>query len=94
MLYYHHVVLPSCCTRKKCSPVCVLGSQDGRLHVWASDSGQKIATMDGNHPGPTKCVKFNPKFMMIASACTNMVSPGSHISRYSTATYYTQRNYI
>ena len=52
----------------------VTGSQDGRIHVWASDSGHKVAVLEGNHPGPTKCVRFNPKYMMIGSACTNMVS--------------------
>lgn len=50
------------------------GAQDGRVHVWASDSGHKIITLEGNHPGPTKCIGFNPKYMMLASACTNMVS--------------------
>ncbi|XP_031570854.1 WD repeat-containing protein 82-like [Actinia tenebrosa] len=48
------------------------GSQDGRIHIWASDSGHKVVTLDGNHPGPTKCMAFNPKYMMLASACTNM----------------------
>mgnify|MGYP001795593071 CR=1 FL=1 len=52
----------------------ITGSQDGRIHVWASDSGHKVAVLEGSHPGPTKCVRFSPKYMMIASACTNMVS--------------------
>lgn len=42
--------------------------------MWAADSGQKVAVLDGNHPGPTHCVKFNPKFMMMTTACTNVVS--------------------
>ena len=50
------------------------GSQDGRVHVWGSDSGQKLTVLEGNHPGPIQCVGFNPKYMMLASACTNMVS--------------------
>ncbi|EDO40534.1 predicted protein, partial [Nematostella vectensis] len=50
----------------------ISGSQDGKVHFWASDSGHKISTLEGNHPGSTRCVKFNPKFMMLASACTNM----------------------
>ena len=58
------------------SLLCLLtGSQDGRVHVWGSDSGQKLTVLEGNHPGPIQCVGFNPKFMMLASACTNMVSP-------------------
>jgi WD40 repeat protein len=52
----------------------VTGSKDGRIHVWAADSGQKVAVLDGNHPGPTHCVKFNPKFMTMTTACTNVVS--------------------
>lgn len=48
------------------------GSQDGRVHVWGSDSGQKLTVLEGNHPGPIQCISFNPKFMMLASACTNM----------------------
>ncbi|CAH3042138.1 unnamed protein product [Porites evermanni] len=55
------------------SLLCLLtGSQDGRVHVWGSDSGQKLTVLEGNHPGPIQCVGFNPKFMMLASACTNM----------------------
>ena len=50
------------------------GSKDGRVHMWAADSGQKVAVLDGNHPGPTHCVKFNPKFMTMTTACTNVVS--------------------
>ena len=54
-----------------------VGSKDGRVHVWAADSGQKVAVLDGNHPGPTHCVKFNPKFMTMTTACTNVVSKSS-----------------
>lgn len=50
----------------------ISGAKDGRVHVWAADSGQKVAVLDGNHPGPTHCVKFNPKFMMMTTACTNV----------------------
>ena len=42
--------------------------------MWAADSGQKVTILDGNHPGPTQCVKFNPKFMTMTTACTNIVS--------------------
>ena len=41
--------------------------------MWASDSGQKLTVLEGNHPGPIQCIGFNPKYMMLASACTNMV---------------------
>lgn len=42
--------------------------------MWGSDSGQKLTVLEGNHPGPIQCMGFNPKYMMLASACTNMVS--------------------
>ena len=41
--------------------------------MWGSDSGQKLTVLEGNHPGPIQCLVFNPKYMMLASACTNMV---------------------
>lgn len=47
------------------------GSQDGHLHVWSVKTGHKIAVLEGNHPNPIACVAFNPKYMMIASACNN-----------------------
>ena len=49
------------------------GSSDGKVHVWATDSGKKITVLDANHPGSVQNVKFNPKYMMLASTCTNMV---------------------
>lgn len=48
------------------------GSTDGRVHVWNADTGFKICSLQGDHPGPIQCVQFNPKYMMLASACTNM----------------------
>lgn len=48
------------------------GSTDGRVHVWNADSGFKVCVLNGDHPGPIQCVQFNPKYMMLASACTNM----------------------
>lgn len=50
------------------------GSSDGKVHVWSADSGKKVAVLDGLHPSACQNVKFNPKFMMIATACTNLVS--------------------
>lgn len=48
------------------------GSTDGRVHVWNADTGYKVCVLNGDHPGPIQCVQFNPKYMMLASACTNM----------------------
>lgn len=59
--------------------ICVLtvfnfaGSEDGRVHVWSTESGMKVAVLDGKHPGPINTLQFNPRFMTFASACTNMV---------------------
>lgn len=55
---------------------CVLGSEDGKIHVWNAESGMKVALLDGKHTGPITCLQFNPKFMTFASACSNMVSLG------------------
>lgn len=48
------------------------GASDGRIHVWATDSGKKITVLEGNHPGPVQNVRFNPRYMMMVSTCTNM----------------------
>lgn len=48
------------------------GSTDGRVHVWNADTGYKVCVLQADHPGPVQCVQFNPKYMMLASACTNM----------------------
>ena len=42
--------------------------------MWSADTGERITVLDGGHPGPTHCVQFNPKLMMMATACTSMVS--------------------
>ena len=55
-----------------------LGSTDGRIHCWNTETGLKLAVLGGDHTGPVQCVQFNPKYMMLATACTSMVS---YISR-------------
>lgn len=55
----------------------ILGSEDGKIHVWNAESGMKVALLDGKHTGPITCLQFNPKFMTFASACSNMVRRGS-----------------
>lgn len=49
------------------------GSEDGRVHMWSTESGMKVAVLDGKHQGPISSLQFNPRNMMFASACTNMV---------------------
>jgi len=44
------------------------------VHVWSAETGERVTVLDGGHPGPTSCVQFNPKLMMMATACTSMVS--------------------
>ncbi|XP_069792699.1 WD repeat-containing protein 82 isoform X2 [Narcine bancroftii] len=50
----------------------MIGSEDGKVHVWNAESGLKVAVLDGKHTGPVSCLQFNPKFMTFASACSNM----------------------
>jgi len=48
------------------------GSEDGTIHVWQTLSGKEIAVWNG-HAGSVDVVQWNPKTMMVASACTNLV---------------------
>jgi len=67
----------------------VSGSLDGRILIWdiqslptiPSEERKKlwkplrihpVTTLDG-HPGPSRCVKFNPRFAMMCSAGTELV---------------------
>uniref|UniRef100_A0A4W4EJM1 Twinfilin n=1 Tax=Electrophorus electricus TaxID=8005 RepID=A0A4W4EJM1_ELEEL len=56
----------------------MIGSEDGKIHVWNAESGMKVAVLDGKHTGPVTCLQFNPKFMTFASACSNMLVLGAH----------------
>ncbi|XP_068599103.1 twinfilin-2-like [Brachionichthys hirsutus] len=51
----------------------MIGSEDGRVHVWSTESGMKVAVLDGKHPGPINTLQFNPRYMTFASACSNML---------------------
>jgi COMPASS component SWD2 len=42
------------------------------VHVWNADTGFKVCVLNGDHPNPVQCVQFNPKYMMLVSACTNL----------------------
>lgn len=33
----------------------------------------QVCVLNADHTGPVQCVQFNPKYMMLASGCTNMV---------------------
>lgn len=50
------------------------GSLDGCLHIWSANRGSKVTFLRPERPSPepVQCVMFNPKYMLIASACTKM----------------------
>lgn len=48
------------------------GSTDGMLRIWKVDSGFELCKIRGDCSLPVQCVKFNPRYMMIASTCKNM----------------------
>lgn len=48
------------------------GSTDAKIHVWNAENGKKTTELVSAHTGPIQCVQFNPKYMMLSSACTNM----------------------
>ncbi|XP_077429524.1 WD repeat-containing protein 82-like [Vanacampus margaritifer] len=50
----------------------MIGSEDGRVHVWSIENEMKVAVLDGKHPGPISAIQFNPKYMTFATACKNM----------------------
>lgn len=48
------------------------GTNEGSIYVWDADKGTKVTTLKGERNITIQCVQFNPKFMMLASACTKM----------------------
>jgi len=55
------------------SPDCkhvLCGSQDGKVHAWELESGRACPPWQDQHPGPVGLVRWNPKFRVVASACT------------------------
>jgi len=50
------------------------GSMDGHLHIFSSSKGTKVTVLkpERTKPEPVQCVSFNPKYMLIASACSRM----------------------
>ncbi|XP_043829503.1 WD repeat-containing protein 82-like [Dromiciops gliroides] len=50
----------------------MIGSDDGKIHIWNGVTGGKVAVLEGKHTGPITCLQFNPKFMTFASACSIM----------------------
>ncbi|XP_071512077.1 WD repeat-containing protein 82-like [Diadema setosum] len=49
------------------------GSQNGIIHVWNTENGHKVATLESRHEeNPIYCLQFNPKFLMLASSSQHM----------------------
>jgi len=61
------------CHNSNCYYYYYLGSTDGKIHCWKTETGTKVVVLNGEHTGAVQSVQFNPKYMMLASACTNMV---------------------
>ena len=69
-------------------PVYFSGSTDGKIHAWNTETGVKTGILQGDHSGPVQCVQFNPKYMMLATACSNMVGvTGPHGTRHGSSWY-------
>ena len=50
----------------------ISGSGNGLVHMWAVSDGRIVAILDGGHPAASRCMKFNPRYMMMATACNNV----------------------
>eukprot|EP01080_Neovahlkampfia_damariscottae_P003269 gene3269-5712_t len=62
----------------------MIGSEDGKIHIWEIFTGNKITVLSG-HAGPVHCLKFNPKYLMMASSCQNLafwIPSEDHIKIY------------
>ena len=80
----------------------VSGSLDGRVYVWDVSTLQPVeaikpevrhiqpATMLEGHPGPSRCVKFNPRLAMMASAGSELVSHLSPARHHETEEYHSR----
>lgn len=44
------------------------GSTDGMLHIWNADTGHKVCALSREQKTIMRCVRFNPKYMLIATA--------------------------
>lgn len=50
----------------------ITGSDNGSLYIWDIKES-KLSETVVYHPKPTKCVKFNPIYNIITSACENII---------------------
>eukprot|EP00667_Euglena_gracilis_P014669 EG_transcript_15208 len=49
------------------------GSEDGSVYVWETETGRLVCRKEDCHAGPVGSVRFNPKYLMAASCCYNLV---------------------
>jgi len=66
----------------------VSGSTDGRLHLWRTDTGQRVGSLAGDsHPHPVTNVQFNPRYSLLASSCHTLClwMPGSVVGEQQPA---------
>jgi len=48
------------------------GSTNGHIHCWSTESGKSVNRFKTDHPGAIENVLFNPKYFLLASACTKL----------------------
>lgn len=48
------------------------GTNKGSIYCWDTESGSEVTILKGTGSSPIQCVQFNPKYMLIASACSKM----------------------
>ncbi|XP_017490812.1 PREDICTED: WD repeat-containing protein 82-like [Rhagoletis zephyria] len=48
------------------------GSTNGNICCWNALTGARTVIFKSDHAAPVQCVQFNPKYMMMASACNTM----------------------
>ena len=48
------------------------GSQDGNIYFWETETGKQVTVLEG-HTDPSVSVAWNPKYLMFASADSNLV---------------------
>lgn len=54
------------------SQYAMCGSSDGFIHAWSMVNGQKISSIKTDHEGFVQQVAFNPKYFMLATACSKL----------------------
>ncbi|MFH4976743.1 hypothetical protein AB6A40_003452 [Gnathostoma spinigerum] len=48
------------------------GSTNGQIHIWSARTGQSVARLASDHSPSLQKILFNPRFFMLATACTTL----------------------